>query len=80
MIITGHEALRSSLRKEGNMPLEKYQTADKELGPEHFDGDPIESKITPARQKQLDEHFAELDKHLGLPKNNIQRQEEDKKK
>jgi hypothetical protein len=62
------------------MPLEKYQTAVGELGPEHFDGDPIEPKITPAREKQIAESHAEIMKGLNLPKNNIQRQEEEGKK
>jgi len=62
------------------MPTEKYQTAIGELGPEHFDGDPIEPNITPAREKQIEESHAEIIKGLNLPKNNIERQKAEKKK
>jgi hypothetical protein len=60
-------------------PIEKkIKIGNGELGPEHFDGDPIEPKITPAREKQIEESHAEIIKGLDLPKNFIQQQEKPK--
>jgi hypothetical protein len=54
--------------------MEPYKHKLGEFKPEHFDGDPIDQPVTPARQAQIDESLKRLSRTLGLPENAIERE------
>lgn len=63
--------------------MKPYKHKLGELGPEHFDGDPIDrGPLSEGARMQAEAMRDEVAKAagLGLPKNNIQRQQEKKPK